>query len=151
MQGLGEFIKSQRRLEQISIRELAKRTEISNPYLSQIERGLHEPSVRVLKAISKALNLSLNSLLSHLEPFEDNADTSNANVDQSPVELAIDSDPLLSRHHKEVLLASYKNFVSASDHPEPTNHKKHNQRRPSKKSKNKAHKEKPAKLHKPEE
>ena len=150
-QGLGEFIKSQRRLEQMSIRELAKRTEISNPYLSQIERGLHEPSVRVLKAISKALNLSLSSLLSHLEPFEDSAGTSNADVNQSQVELAIGSDPLLSTHHKEALLASYRTFVSASDHPKSTTHKKHDQRRPSKKSKSKAHKLKLAKLHKPEE
>ncbi len=150
-QGLGEFIKSQRRLEQMSIRELAKRTEISNPYLSQIERGLHEPSVRILNAISKALNVSLSSLLSHLEPFEENGGTSHADVNQSQVELAIYSDPILSEHHKEVLVVSYKNFVSASDHQKTTTHKKHDQRSPSKKAKNKARKPKLAKLHKPEE
>src|SRR5258708_29541685 len=60
---LGEFIKSQRTLANLSLRELAARTEISNPYLSQIERGLHEPSVRVLKSIAKALNVSAETLL----------------------------------------------------------------------------------------
>ena len=52
---LGEFIRTQRRLANLSLRELAARTAVSNPYLSQIERGLHEPSVRVLKAIASAL------------------------------------------------------------------------------------------------
>lgn len=138
-QGLGEYIKSQRRLAQMSLRELAKRTDISNPYLSQIERGLHEPSVRILKAISKALNVSLSSLLSHLGPFEENASASYTDVNQSQVELAIYSDPLLSQHHKEVLIASYKVFISASEPQKTSTRKKHEQRIPSKKSKNKAH------------
>src|SRR5438067_13847631 len=60
---LGEFIKSQRTLANLSLRDLAARTEISNPYLSQIERGLHEPSVRVLKSIANALNVSAETLL----------------------------------------------------------------------------------------
>ena len=51
LQALGDFIKGQRKLAELSLRELAARTNVSNPYLSQIERGLHEPSVRVLKAI----------------------------------------------------------------------------------------------------
>src|ERR1700730_1157227 len=60
---LGNFIRSQRRLANLSLRDLAERTAVSNPYLSQIERGLHEPSVRVLKAIAGALDLSAETLL----------------------------------------------------------------------------------------
>src|SRR5206468_4675271 len=63
LQALGDFIKAQRKLAELSLRELAARTNVSNPYLSQIERGLHEPSVRVLKAIAGALNLSAETLL----------------------------------------------------------------------------------------
>ena len=60
---LGELIRKQRQQAELTLRELAERTNVSNPYLSQIERGLHEPSVRVLKAIAGALNLSAESLL----------------------------------------------------------------------------------------
>src|SRR6202044_2354807 len=60
---LGAFIRSQRKLANLSLRQLAERTSLSNPYLSQIERGLHQPSVRVLKAISDALNVSAETLL----------------------------------------------------------------------------------------
>jgi transcriptional regulator with XRE-family HTH domain len=63
LQVLGEFIRTQRKQAQMSLRDLADLTNVSNPYLSQIERGLHEPSVRVLKAISDALNVSIETLL----------------------------------------------------------------------------------------
>ena len=58
MENLGAFIRRQRKLANLSLRQLAERTTLSNPYLSQIERGLHQPSVRVLKLISGALNVS---------------------------------------------------------------------------------------------
>ncbi|MBO0820188.1 MAG: helix-turn-helix domain-containing protein [Nocardiopsaceae bacterium] len=60
---LGAFIRDQRTRANLSLRQLAELTSLSNPYLSQIERGLHQPSVRVLKAISDALNLSAETLL----------------------------------------------------------------------------------------
>ncbi len=60
---LGAFIREQRLRADMSLRQLAGLTRLSNAYLSQIERGLHEPSVRVLKAISDALNLSAETLL----------------------------------------------------------------------------------------
>ena len=63
LEALGELIRKQRQQAELTLRELAERTNVSNPYLSQIERGLHEPSVRVLKAIAAALNLSAESLL----------------------------------------------------------------------------------------
>ena len=62
-EALGAFIRSQRQLANLSLRQLADLTSLSNPYLSQVERGLHEPSVRVLKAISDALNVSAETLL----------------------------------------------------------------------------------------
>ena len=62
---LGAFIRSQRKLANLSLRQLAEMTSLSNPYLSQIERGLHQPSVRVLKAISDALDLSAETVMAH--------------------------------------------------------------------------------------
>ena len=59
---LGAFIRAQRQMANLSLRELAAMTEVSNPYLSQIERGLSEPSARVLKTIAEALNLSAEAL-----------------------------------------------------------------------------------------
>ena len=63
LQALGSFIRRQRQLANLSLRQLAEMTSLSNPYLSQIERGLHQPSVRVLKLISEALDVSAETLL----------------------------------------------------------------------------------------
>jgi transcriptional regulator with XRE-family HTH domain len=63
LERLGEFINERRKAADLTLRELASMTQVSNPYLSQIERGLHEPSVRVLKAIATALNVSAETLL----------------------------------------------------------------------------------------
>jgi len=60
---LGAFIREQRKKANLSLRQLAELSSLSNPYLSQVERGLHQPSVRVLRAISDALNLSAESML----------------------------------------------------------------------------------------
>jgi transcriptional regulator with XRE-family HTH domain len=57
-EALGAFIRSQRKLANLSLRQLAEMTSLSHPYLSQVERGLHQPSVRVLKLIPDALNVS---------------------------------------------------------------------------------------------
>src|ERR1700687_6315182 len=59
---LGAFIRAQRQMANLSLRELSAMTEVSNPYLSQVERGLSEPSARVLKSIAQALNLSAEAL-----------------------------------------------------------------------------------------
>ena len=63
MQALGSFIRSQRKLANLSLRQLAELTSLSNPYLSQIERGQHQPSVRVLRSLADALNVSAETLL----------------------------------------------------------------------------------------
>ena len=62
LEAFGNFVRTQRQLANLSLREMAELATVSNPYLSQIERGLHEPSVRVLKSIAKALNLSAETL-----------------------------------------------------------------------------------------
>jgi transcriptional regulator with XRE-family HTH domain len=105
--GLGEFIRSHRQQAQLSLRELAARTNVSNPYLSQIERGLHEPSVRVLKAIAAALNLSLETLLvaaGLLGP--------EPGLARSDTEQAIRCDPRLTDDQRESLLAVYHSYTA---------------------------------------
>ena len=59
---LGDFIRAQRQMANLSLRQLSALTEVSNPYLSQVERGLHAPSVRVLRSIADALNVSAETL-----------------------------------------------------------------------------------------
>ena len=82
-----------------------------NPYLSQIERGLHEPSVRVLKAISGALNVSMETLLARAGVLSDDAD------DGPGTERAILDDPQLTDDQRSSLLAVYRSYVDANRRP----------------------------------
>jgi transcriptional regulator with XRE-family HTH domain len=112
LQALGDFIKAQRKLAELSLRELAARTNVSNPYLSQIERGLHEPSVRVLKAIASALNLSAESLLRQAGLLEDDGAVDEA----SPTtEKAIAADKALKLEQRTALLAVYRSYLEANE------------------------------------
>jgi transcriptional regulator with XRE-family HTH domain len=109
MTALGEFIRTQRKMADLSLRELAELTEVSNPYLSQVERGLHQPSVRVLKAIAKALNMSAETLLMQaglLEP-----DACNASDDEDPVEAAIRVTTKLTDEQREALIGLYRTMA----------------------------------------
>jgi transcriptional regulator with XRE-family HTH domain len=106
MEALGSFIRTQRKLADLSLRELAEMTEVSNPYLSQLERGLHQPSVRVLKSIAGALNLSAETLLVQAGLLEDEA--GEAATTGSRVEAAIRTDPILSGDQKEALINVYR-------------------------------------------
>ncbi len=108
--GLGAFIRSQRRLAELSQRELAKLTQLSDPYVSQLERGLHEPSMRVLRNLATALNLPMETLIRQAGWFEDE-DTK----DKPDTENAIRNDPALSGTPKTALLEVYRAFVSATD------------------------------------
>jgi transcriptional regulator with XRE-family HTH domain len=105
MEALGSFIRTQRKLADLSLRELAEMTEVSNPYLSQLERGLHQPSVRVLKAIANALNVSAETLLVQAGLLEDGAVGAATG---SSVEAAIRTDPILSDDQKEALINVYR-------------------------------------------
>ena len=123
MKALGSFIRSQRQLANLSLRQLADLTSLSNPYLSQIERGLHQPSVRVLKQISDALNLSAETLLTQaglLDALAGGADAEAADTgpadgatgnDVPETEQAIAADKRLSADQKSALLAVYRSML----------------------------------------
>lgn len=107
---LGEFIRSQRRLANLSLRQLAELTNISNPYLSAVERGLHEPSVRVLKAIADALEVSTEVMLRQAGLLEQEETTPPAR--QTGTEAAIRMDSRLNEAQKEALIRVYRSYVS---------------------------------------
>jgi transcriptional regulator with XRE-family HTH domain len=109
MQALGEFIRTQRSLARLSLRELAGLTDLSNAYLSQVERGLHEPSVRVLKAIAEALDLSSETLLAQAGLLRDGEARPDA-ASVGRTEATIRADPTLSEDQKEALLAVYRSY-----------------------------------------
>jgi transcriptional regulator with XRE-family HTH domain len=110
LQALGDFIRHQRHMAEMSLRDLAARTNVSNPYLSQIERGLHEPSVRVLKAIATALNVSAESLLMQAGLLEDEASASGSGETAA----AIERDPDLKPEQRTALLAVYHSYIEAN-------------------------------------
>jgi len=108
LQLLGEFIRAQRKQAQLSLRDLSERTNVSNPYLSQIERGLHEPSVRVLKSIAIALNLSVETMLVRAGLLNEDDDLHGP----SDTETAIRNDPRLSEEQRTSLLAVYRSYTN---------------------------------------
>ena len=114
-EALGAFIRTQRQLANLSLRQLAELTSLSNPYLSQVERGLHEPSVRVLKAISEALNVSAETLLAQAGLVDavagQSASTAAEAEQEDRTEAAIAVDKRLSDDQKAALLAVYRSMV----------------------------------------
>jgi transcriptional regulator with XRE-family HTH domain len=106
LQALGAFIHAQRTQAQLTLRELSERTNVSNPYLSQIERGLHEPSVRVLKAIAGALNVSVETMLARAGLLDEADGTGPTST-----EAAIQGDPRLTDDQRASLLAVYRTYV----------------------------------------
>ena len=117
---LGAFIRTQRKLANLSLRQLASMTSLSNPYLSQVERGLHQPSLRVLKAISDALNLSTETLLAHAglvdaADSEDPAEASGPAAASDPdgrTEDAIRADQRLTDEQRTALIAVYRSMIA---------------------------------------
>jgi len=107
---LGDFIKSQRRIADLSQRELARLADLSDAYLSQLERGLHEPSVRVLNGLAQALDVPTDKLLAYLGRH----DAPAAAAGRSP-ESAIATDDRLTDTQKQSLLNVYKAFLVAND------------------------------------
>jgi transcriptional regulator with XRE-family HTH domain len=116
-QALGAFIRTQRKMANLSLRQLAELTSLSNPYLSQVERGLHEPSVRVLKAISDALNLSAETLLAQaglIDAVTGESSAAGKAGHDSRTEDAIGTDERLSDDQKAALIAVYRSMVDQS-------------------------------------
>jgi transcriptional regulator with XRE-family HTH domain len=109
LEALGALLRAQRVAAELSLRELSERTNVSNAYLSQVERGLHEPSLTVLRAITSALGVSLGSLLDRaglLEPPETDAEPAVRET-----EAAILRDPELTEPQRIALLSVYRSFV----------------------------------------
>ncbi|MGH3271463.1 MAG: helix-turn-helix domain-containing protein [Trebonia sp.] len=124
-EALGAFIRTQRKTANLSLRQLAELTSLSNPYLSQVERGLHQPSVRVLRAISDALNLSAETLLAQAGlidavtgagPDADEAGRADAGKRgrDARTEDVIGTDERLSDDQKAALIAVYRSMVGQS-------------------------------------
>jgi len=106
-QDIGSFIRSQREAAQVSVRQLAEKAGVSNPYLSQIERGLRKPSADVLQQIAKALRVSAEVLYVRagiLEPSE-----------TSEVRDAIITDAAITERQKQVLLDIYTSFCQQNE------------------------------------
>ncbi|KUI13029.1 XRE family transcriptional regulator [Mycobacterium sp. GA-1285] len=106
-QDIGTFIRTQREAAQVSVRQLAEKAGVSNPYLSQIERGLRKPSADVLNQIAKALRVSAEVLYVRagiLEPSE-----------TSEVRDAIVNDPAITERQKQVLLDIYTSFCQQNE------------------------------------
>jgi transcriptional regulator with XRE-family HTH domain len=111
---LGGFIRAQRQMANLSLRQLSALTEVSNPYLSQVERGLHEPSVRVLRSIADALNLSAETL------FEQAGLISRTEkADDQATESAIRADGRLTESQRRALLSVYRSYVEANTQVRP--------------------------------
>jgi transcriptional regulator with XRE-family HTH domain len=113
MEALGDFIRRQRKLANLSLRQLAERTRLSNPYLSQIERGLHQPSMRVIKLISEALNVSAETLLTHAGLLHHGENTAGDIPEAPAVEQAIEADGRLSDQQKAALISVYRSMSGA--------------------------------------
>ncbi|HEY8619885.1 MAG TPA: helix-turn-helix transcriptional regulator [Dermatophilaceae bacterium] len=103
---LGAFIRAQRQMANLSLRQLSALTEVSNPYLSQVERGLHEPSVRVLRSIADALNVSAETLFEHAGLI-----TVTDKPDDDATESAIRDDRRLTEPQRRALLSVYRSYV----------------------------------------
>ncbi|KAA1379827.1 helix-turn-helix domain-containing protein [Aeromicrobium fastidiosum] len=109
VEGLGDYLREQRGLAQMSLRQLSELTDVSNPYLSQIERGLRRPSAEVLQQIAKALRISAESLYVRAGILD--ADEHGARM----VEDAIALDPRLTERQKSAMLDIYRSFVGSDE------------------------------------
>jgi transcriptional regulator with XRE-family HTH domain len=106
---LGAVLRSQRMAAELSLRQLSDRTRVSNAYLSQLERGLHEPSLSVLRAIATALGVPLETLLTRAGLLGQGEGNGEPRVRDT--EAAILSDPELSEPQRTALLSVYRSFV----------------------------------------
>ena len=99
---VGRYIREQRRQAELSLRKLASQAGVSNPYLSQVERGLRQPSARILKDIAKALRISAETLYVRAGILDEQEPTD--------LEVGIVRDPHLTERQKQVLIDVYRSF-----------------------------------------
>jgi transcriptional regulator with XRE-family HTH domain len=102
---LGEYLREQRTASRLTLRQLADQVGVSNPYLSQIDRGLRRPSAEVLQQLAKALRVSAEQLYIR-------AGIVSPEVGNSSVELAVLDDPALTERQKQTLLDVYSSFIA---------------------------------------
>ena len=102
---VGDFIRSQRELARLSIRRLAELAEVSNPYLSQIERGLRKPSAEILQSIAKGLRISAETHYVRAGILDERAETTDLVTE-------IEHDTTISERHKRALIDIYHSFQS---------------------------------------
>jgi transcriptional regulator with XRE-family HTH domain len=114
---LGEIIRRQRELSRLSMRQFAGMAGISNPYLSQIERGLREPSERVVEAIARSLKTSAEALYEEAGLIADDDSALDA------VPAAIAADAVLTPRQRRVMLDVYDAFVASGPAPPPRKHR----------------------------
>ncbi|MFW6695164.1 helix-turn-helix domain-containing protein [Streptomyces sp. MAR4 CNX-425] len=105
---LGEFLREQRRSARLSLRQLADAAGVSNPYLSQIERGLRKPSAEILQQLAKALRISAETLYVQAGILDERR--ADGVADGLAVHSAILTDPAISERQKQVLLQIYDSF-----------------------------------------
>ena len=110
---LGEYIRLQRQMADLSLRGMAELTKVSNAYLSQIERGLHQPSIRVLQSIAEALGIPPDALLAQAGLGGEGKGTEP----RSGTEQAIRSDPDLTPEEREALVRVYRSFLESHSSP----------------------------------
>ncbi|MFT4011429.1 MAG: helix-turn-helix transcriptional regulator [Nocardioidaceae bacterium] len=110
VESLGEYLKEQRLANRLSLRQLAEATGVSNPYLSQIERGLRRPSAEVLQSLAKALRVSSETL------YVQAGILSLEDEEVRSVELAVMADSGLTDRQKQSLLEIYQTFRNANTH-----------------------------------
>jgi len=108
---LGAFIRGQRELAHLSLRQLAEMTKLSHPYLSQVERGMHQPSVRVLKLLSEALDVSAETLLMQAGLLEGEDPAADGAEVTERVKSAIRADHRLSDAQQAALIAVYDSML----------------------------------------
>jgi len=116
VRNLGDYIREQRNTANVSLRQLAKLAGVSNPYLSQIERGLRKPSAEILQQIAKALRISAEALYVQAGILDER-------YGDSDVQAAVLGDAMLTERQKQVLLEIYESFRRENEEspaPAPT-------------------------------
>ena len=111
LRDLGEFIRDQRRRDRLSLRKLSELAGISNPYLSQIERGLRKPSAEILQAIARGLQISAETLYVRAGILDERED-------EEDLAAQIQRDPSINERQKQALVDIYRSFQREGEMPE---------------------------------
>jgi transcriptional regulator with XRE-family HTH domain len=103
--GFGQYLRTQRQLAELSLRQLAGLAKVSDAYLSQIERGLHLPSVGIIRSLAESLQISTEELLAHAAGVDGDEESTSRTTN------AIRDDPRLDQAQKRALLAVYRSMI----------------------------------------